>query len=641
MPPLLTRGAHRKRTSTRGVVLGVIATTLLFTAVASATFELASSHPSSQSSGSRAAVGLNGPPAAPETIHPAPHYLNGSFPDLKPGALFSAQIQAENKLPGTSQWRITGRQVPGMISGFAQSTYGAPGDVVPLYISTPAATYTIEAFRMGWYQGLLARLVWTSTVQTGVLQPNCLMLKPSNTTECSNWAKSFDLTITSAFVPGDYLLKLLASNGGQQYIPLTVVDPNSNAAVAVINAVTDWQAYNNYGGYSLYHGPSFAYGSRATKVSFDRPYDFGFGFGSGDFLGNELPLVALVEKLGLNVTYVNSIYLQEHPQLVLNHNVMVSLGHDEYYSTVMRSALQDGVNNGRSLMFLGANAIFRRIRLDPSPLGVDRIEVNYRNPYQDPLFGKDNANVTANWPSFPDPSPESSLIGIQYACNPVNAPMRITDPGSWIFSGTGLGFGASIPHLIGSEFDQFNPYDPHPANVEILAHSPVLCGNRPYFSDMSYYSTPSGGGVFATGTNYWVATLAGGCPNFVGLCPDPATDRITTNVLLAFARGGVGNIHPSKANAMGVYYHPPIPALVPLPSPTTSTSSTTTSIDATTSSVPPTTSSSSVSPGTTGATSTSTTPPTTGSTSGTSSPTNVTTATTSSTIAPSTTNTSG
>ncbi|MDA8116843.1 MAG: hypothetical protein M0000_05525 [Actinomycetota bacterium] len=502
----------------------------------------------------------------------------GAVPSLAPGPLYSAAIQQQNSLPGTSAWRIGSNANPNVISGFAGSTYALVGQTIPLYITTTAPTFTVTAFRMGWYQGLLGRLIWTSPSIKGQIQPHCPVLAPSNTVECSNWKPVMELHVTSAFVPGDYLLKLVASNGDAQYIPLTVIDPTSNAAVVVLNAVTDWQAYNAWGGYSLYHGPASNWPDRATKVSFDRPY--GYGAGAGDFLGNELPVVELVEKLGLNVTYVTSVFLEQHPSLTLNHHVLVSLGHDEYYSVTMRQALRNSVNHGGSLMFLGANAIFRRIRLAASPLGSDRIEINYRNPYQDPLFGKDNARVTANWPAYPDARPESSLIGIQYQCYPVNYPMVITDPQSWILQGSGLGFGSEIPHLIGSEFDGFAPGGPHPANLQILANSPVLCRNQPYFSDMTYYSLPSGGGVFATGTANWVATLAPSCVPSVGECPDPATLAITTNVLEAFGAGGVGRSHPSVPNAANVYSHPPFGPLRPVQTTTSTTASTTSTTQA-------------------------------------------------------------
>ncbi len=538
---------------------------------------------------------------------------SATVPSLSPGPLYSAAVKQQNSLPGTSAWRIGSNANSKVISGFAGSTYALVGQTIPLYVTTTAPSFTVTAFRMGWYQGLLGRLVWTSPTIKGLVQPPCPMLAPSNTVECSNWKPLVQMHVTSAFVPGDYLLKLVASNGDAQYIPLTVIDPASNAAVVVLNAVTDWQAYNAWGGYSLYHGPASNWPDRATKVSFDRPY--GYGAGAGDFIGNELPVVELVEKLGLNVTYVTSVFLEQHPTLTLNHHVLVSLGHDEYYSVTMRQALRNSVNHGGSLMFLGANAIFRRIRFAASPLGPDRIEINYRNPYQDPLFGKDNARVTANWPAFPDARPESSLIGVQYQCFPVNYPMIITDPQSWIFQGSGLGFGSEIPHLIGSEFDGFIPSSPHPANLEILANSPVLCRNQPYFSDMTYYSTPSGGGVFATGTANWVATLAPACIPAVGECPDPATLAITTNVLEAFGAGGVGQRHPSVPNALSVYSNPPFGPLTPVQAPTSTTSdtsATTTAAVATATTSSTTTSSRPVSAtSTTSASTTTTNPPTT------------------------------
>ncbi len=527
-----------------------------------------------------------------------------TIPSLTPGSLYSSEIQHENSLPGTSQWRISDAGPVGAIEGFASSTFAKNGDSLKIFVSTTAPTFQIQAYRMGWYQGLLGRLVWSSSEITGGAQPQCITTYATNTTSCTNWSISTTIKINGTFVPGDYLLKLIASTGPQQYIPLQIVDPNSNAAIVIDNAVTDWQAYNSYGGYSLYHGPAAAYGDRATKVSFDRPYSYDFGLGSGDFLGNELPLVSLAEKLGLNVTYVNSIYLDLHPTLTLNHNAFVSLGHDEYYSPTMRNALQDSLSQGHSILFLGANAIFRRIRLEPSSLGPDRVEVNYRIASLDPLYGKNNSLVTTNWPSPPNPQDESALTGLEYQCNPVNAPMIVVNPTSWIFAGTGAYTGTTIPHLIGSEFDQYLPYVPHPSNVEILSHSPLLCRNVPYFSDMIYYSTPSGGGVFSTGTNYWVVTLQAGCPPFAGLCPDPFTDQVTTNVLEAFGSGGVGYAHPAIGNANQIFYHPPFGPLKPLET-TTTTSSTTTST--TTSAKVSTTTSSTTSSTTTSSTTTSTT----------------------------------
>ena len=497
-----------------------------------------------------------------------------------PGSLYSSAIAAQNAKPGTSAWRITGNQTPTNIEGYASKVSVNQGGSFTLFVSTTSQSYVVQAYRMGYYQGLLGRLIWTSPKLTGTDQPACPVLKPSNTVECS-WKPSLTIKTNSSWFPGDYLLKLVGNNGAQKWVPITVRNDQSNAAVVVVNSVTTWQAYNLYGGYDLYSGPN-GYSDRASKVSFDRPYDYYFGQGAADFYGNELPLVALVEKMGLNVTYITDVDLQKRPSLISNHRVLISLGHDEYYSPEMRHALTVAQQHGTNLMFLGANAIFRRIRFESTSLGADRIEVNYRVASLDPLNGINNAQVTTNWPDGPDPRPESALIGIQYACNPVRYDMVITDPSSWIFANTGLKFGSRLHNLVGSEYDGFDPYSPYPSSLQLLANSPVLCRNQPGFSDMSYYTTPNGAGVFSTGTNLWVAALGSSCPSFLGSCPIAPVVKITENVLTAFGSGLPGLKHPSIPNAMQVWRNPPIPGFHPVPPPTTTTTTTTTSTTTTT-----------------------------------------------------------
>ena len=116
------------------------------------------------------------------------------------------------------------------------------------------------------------------------------------------------IRVTSDFVQGDYLFKLVGAGGQESYIPLTVWDPTSTATYLVKNDVFTWQAWNPYGGYDFYAGvgpcPADVYPlcSRARIVSYDRPY--GYGEGAGDFLGSEYPFVRFVEQHGLDVAYV-------------------------------------------------------------------------------------------------------------------------------------------------------------------------------------------------------------------------------------------------------------------------------------------------------------------------------------------------
>jgi hypothetical protein len=251
----------------------------------------------------------------------------------------SAARQGENNLAGSAGWHLANRADNHEIEGYADATSVSRGETVTLYVSTVAPTFHIEVFRMGYYQGLGGRLVQVSAETAGSRQAPSVFTPVVNMVE-ARWTPSLSLS-TGSWPEGDYLLKLVASTGKQRYVPLTVRNDASTAAFVVVNAVTTWQAYNLWGGYDLYEGRSgdgADYNHRSRKVSFDRPYLIGDG--AGDFLGLEYPLVSLVESLGLDVTYVTDIDLQQSPNSLLAHRAVITLGHDEYYSLVMRNALE-------------------------------------------------------------------------------------------------------------------------------------------------------------------------------------------------------------------------------------------------------------------------------------------------------------
>ena len=210
-------------------------------------------------------------------------------------------------MPGTTAWKISSGANTAGISGFANKTYAAQNQTVTLYISSTSPSYKVYAYRMGYYGGKGGRLIWSSKTLRGITQKPCTVARPTNMVSCDNWKPSLNLKISSQFVQGDYLLKLVGSTGTQSYVPLTIWDPNSHATYIVKNDVFTWQAWNPYGGYDFYAGigncPKGHYPlcSRARVVSFDRPY--AYGNGAADFLGNEYPLIYWAEKHGLNLTY--------------------------------------------------------------------------------------------------------------------------------------------------------------------------------------------------------------------------------------------------------------------------------------------------------------------------------------------------
>jgi hypothetical protein len=116
-----------------------------------------------------------------------------------------------------------------------------------------------------------------------------------------------------------------------------------------------------------------------------------------------------------------------------------------------------------------------------------------------------------------------------------------------MFAGTGLNRGDKLHQIVGPEYDRYDPTAPGPKNVQIVAHSPLRCGGKSSYSDMTYYTaTPSGAGVWASGTNWWISKLTLECPaDAVYTCPKDAIVKITTNILNAFGIGPAGLAHPS------------------------------------------------------------------------------------------------
>jgi hypothetical protein len=476
----------------------------------------------------------------------------GAHPQPGVGAQEAATaIELENAKPGSGGWQIPSTPPQGAqaIEGYADHDSAAVGDVVRVFVNTAAPSWHLEAWRMGWYGGTKGRLVWSSRVQPGSVQPAPFRDPVTHMAE-ARWSSPLAISIDSTWTPGAYLLVLVSSSGGRQFVPLTVRDDASKAALLLVDATTTWQAYNEWGGCSLYACPGVKGAHRATIVSFDRPYAANYGRGSADFLDHELPLIALVERLGLDVTYVTDVDLDRDPQLALAHRAVLSLGHDEYYSTAMRSALEEARDAGVNLAFLGANAIYRHIRLEPSWDGrARRREVNYRST-KDPGALHDPSAATVQWRNPPLNDPENALIGIQYGCAPMSGGLRIVDPSAWLLDGTGVSAGTTFPGLVGNEFDSLTKNGKTPANLQLIADSPVRCLGKAYFADMSWYAAPSGAGVFASGTVHWICTLDGTCP----APPDEVAFvvRVTENLLAAVQAGPAGAAHPSHTNVSGV-----------------------------------------------------------------------------------------
>lgn len=487
-----------------------------------------------------------------------PHAAVGAPPATATTAPDPARwLIEENAKEGAVGWQVPDGvpKVWDRIRGYATTTSVNRDQDVSLRVSTAAPQWKVQAYRIGWYGGRAARLVWESDPVRGEQQD-----QPVLDTAVGTWTAPWRTNLTfptKGWPPGMYLFKLVGSDGGMSYVPMVIRDDASRAALLVQSSVTTWQAYNSWGGKSLYEDDGTSGGKpgnagRACVVTFDRPY---YRNGSGEFFGREDGVVMFLEKHGYDVTYWTDVDLHANPDRVKEHRALLSLGHDEYYSTPMRQGLESARDAGTNLAFLGANAIFRKIRLESSDTGPFRRQVNYRST-KDPIFRTDPSETTVSWRQAPVRQPESALIGNYYESNPVQADMVVVNTDNWFLEGTGLHPGDKLPGLVANEYDRVTPEAPTPTDIEVFCHSPVVCRGHQSFADVTWYSHQSGAGVFGVGTFEWVKRLGADVDGRTPSAADPpaAIQAATKNLVDAVAAGPAGRTHPANRNleALGI-----------------------------------------------------------------------------------------
>lgn len=468
-------------------------------------------------------------------------------------ATASNPIAAENTCLGTRSWlpdRPTGPD--DAIEGFTNPISVQAGGIVDLYVSTTAPTYTYTIYRLGWYGGLGARRVYTSSVARGINQAAPTNDPTTRMVSAADWRDPAALTVPRDWVTGVYVVKLLSAAGYIRYMSFVVRDDASRAPVLFQSSVFTYQAYNLWGGYSLYRGVNsnarlntYTYTERSYVVSFDRPYATHDGL--GDFAEGEINVLRWLERSAYDVAYTTDADVDLSGSTLTRHKLLVVAGHGEYWSTAMRDHVTAARDAGVSLAFFGANNLYWHVRLRASPLGPDREVVCYRDALLDPVARSDPAETTVRWRQMPLSDPEGTLLGQQYAgILPASYSLRLAPGSEPLLEGSGLSEGSTLPNLAGGEFDHPFPNDRTPFGLIVLASSPVHCepheGTCPKsgadIMTSTLYRAVSGAWVFDAGTFQW----SWGLDDFsfdksVGTHKDASRgfQRLTAN-LLAFMR---------------------------------------------------------------------------------------------------------
>lgn len=457
-------------------------------------------------------------------------------------------IVRENRQPGAPDWYRTPSATG--IAGYATATSVEAGGALDVAVSTTSSTYSIDVYRIGWYDGAQARLVQSVTnlpgADRGQWRPDTFGVEncPTCTYDATTgllqpeWPVSYTLHVPADWLGGNYVLRLTAPQAQTAYVPFVVRDKRPSAVIAVM-PVNTYEAYNVWGGKSLYSnsfGPNtLGVGTNAPaalQVTFERPFA---NYSTQVRLDYET--VGFLEREGYDVGYATSVDLDSDPGLLRGHRVFLSAGHDEYWSWSMRDAVESARDHGQDAVFLSGNDIYWQVRYQPGRSHHDHeIMICYRDASIDPLSATDPPRTTVRWVDTPVDRAQDSLTGTLYLGESLPDTTRwivaSTAPG-WLLNGTGLSAGGAVADLVGRECDGVVTQTSHPyrwqtshppASLVRVSDSPVVTASGKHLvCNTVYYRTPSGGQVFSAGTRAWQDLLTGPGTN-------AAVVRLTENV---------------------------------------------------------------------------------------------------------------
>lgn len=446
----------------------------------------------------------------------------------------SNRIVEENSRPGTDRWRLYSQASNREVEGFASATSVNVGETIRFYVHSNEPSFRLQIFRLGWYGGLGGRAMGEAIELPGLVQDVPPFDPITGMAEC-HWQPSHSFEIPHDWVSGGYLAKLSAPiSRKERWIPFVVRDDSRFSDLLFQSSVTTGHAYNNWGGKSLYAFNSTG-SSQAVKVSMNRPH--ARGGGAGDFVSRwEYNMIRFLEREGFDVRYMTNVDTHANPWMLATARAFLSVGHDEYWSWEMRDHVTAARDRGVHLGFFSANTCYWKIRFEPDADGQPhRTIVAYKESAmaQDPLRYEPR-KVTNTWRHEPTSLPEEELIGVQYVDDQIDGDIVVADASHWAFRDTGLRSGDRLPGLLGYEVDR--TFGRSPPGIEILARSPYVRQDNGVqgFSEMTFYSTPGGAGVFATGSIQWSWGVDDYSSEARPSRRNPAAEQVTRNVLRRF-----------------------------------------------------------------------------------------------------------
>ncbi len=428
------------------------------------------------------------------------------------------------------------------------------------------------------------------------------------------WPASYELTVGDDWASGYYEVVLSATVDGRALTDhaFFVVRPrigSPSAPMLLVLTTNTWHAYNDFGGRNLYNGGTHSSLQRPMERGFlfkppgagqrvssvnppDRFINAHFGYlqlnrlsgwaGSAGWPNWELPFVQWAERAGYTFDVVANADLEQHPELLRGYRLMLSIGHDEYWSGPMRDTVEAFIAGGGNVAFLSGNTSFWQVRFEDDGATM----VGYKQRFEDdPCFGTERAaEVTTIWSDHLLGRPENEMTGVSFARGGYarigrRVPMgsggyTIHRPEHWLFEGTQLEYGdvlGGAATVVGYECDGCDftyrdglPYptglDGTPDGFEVLGSSPAASFTRETaarppapdeLSELEFHAwrlfgshddeacarLANGHAVLGTYTRGGTVVTSG-CTDWVwGLAErDPQVEQVTRNILDRLSR---------------------------------------------------------------------------------------------------------
>jgi N,N-dimethylformamidase beta subunit-like, C-terminal/Tectonin domain len=431
-----------------------------------------------------------------------------------------------------------------------------PGETISFHISSKDPNpYSIAIYRAADVGGTALAQIPGPTV----VPPPGGITRTAYKDGCG-WDRVGDPFPIPSWASGLYIARVTGS-GTHIDLPFVVraATPASQSRILFVIADATYEAYNDFGGRSVYGyqnpvntggAPWPQSGTRAPfafHVSFDRAHAGRYDTTDAKWTRWEVPFIRWLDQQGIAVEVCTARDLHLQPPSA-SYRLIVFVGHHEYWSAAMRGAIEAFASAGGNVAFLCGNTCWWQVRFS-----ADGTQMTcYKIASFDGYYGTANADqTTANWYDYPVCRPETSLTGVSYFDSAINfygedTPRSFVTSAAahWIFSSTGLANGSPFgTYVVGAETRSVLGSEVDRAHSSTPTHT--LCGS-PYMSSPNGFArlasvndgakevgtvgifSPNSGAswVFAAPTMNWSLGLSdNGTPAW------GPVDQITLNVL--------------------------------------------------------------------------------------------------------------